>query len=587
MSNDFYIHIEPGDGEQLRVVVRREGDPMLPDGVPFTRPPFSLSQETGDTLRRGNAPKQLVAKVTADVSQWLLGEDISAILNGALAQPDSKNRFVFSLDNDVRAAFDDLPFELLRTSGGGSPLAVHPHVSSIVHRLTKLGNPPTARASSDWPLRVLIVRSNPLDLGGQVPAAGEIRKAILASNPHAAADVEVDILSREEVEGVVGLPTREGFADRIGLPGLVAYDVLAYLGHGEVLSAHEELTALGVLQFENDAGDAHDPVPADKLAARLRSVPLVLLIGCLTAAEVPKEIIDVMPDWLRGSQGVAQSLVNSGESGVRCAIGMRYRLESSDAKRFVEAFFKSLLKLTPGNVESAVHFARSELHFKSQLPLSWSAPVTFQTAIEEPMFAFLTTPPTAVCATQEQHGHMRAIFWDALSKHGPEAAIGVRNILQQVETKYIDSVLSNASLIMPVLVESQPAAQVELPLHLFGQESLDVDVLEGQLLVSGADLAIGDVKPTPQLTDNGYELFVSKDSGRVKFRIKRNGDAGAIPCGELARVRLDLGPAGPGAYPVAVQSLDAKPPSPVCPGTNAVIVQTPASDALPEEPPVP
>jgi len=140
------------------------------------------------------------------------------------------------------------------------------------------------------------------------------------------------------------------------------------MGHGDVFQVYQGLPPVNVLQLESDDGSVHITVPSDQLAIQLheRPVPVVLLIGCLTAADIPPDmkegVASLIPQWMRGVQGLAQALVNS-ESGVQLAVVRVYMLETTDATRFLNAFFKESIGNSAGNVEAAVHAARLELRF--------------------------------------------------------------------------------------------------------------------------------------------------------------------------------------------------------------------------------
>src|SRR5437588_433233 len=165
MSNDFLVEIMQELNGQLALMVRANNIPQVGQRLP--RQPFILETRLIDQLRRGDALPALVQQVTATVSAWLLGNDLQAYLIAALAS--GRMRLVFSMDVGLRAALADLPVELLELGGGVVPLALNPHVCAIVHLLDKVGVPQNSPSARNWPLRVLMVRSNPPDLGGSVP----------------------------------------------------------------------------------------------------------------------------------------------------------------------------------------------------------------------------------------------------------------------------------------------------------------------------------------------------------------------------------------------------------------------------------
>jgi hypothetical protein len=576
MATDYQLELSPGD-PLLRLVVRAQGLPQA--GMPLDRQRFKVEPDKMDQLRGGDAPPALVIEVADKVSKWVLGNDLGLLLVQAFGQPNSSVRLIFNVDERLRSDLADVPVELTVPAGGGTPLALHPQVTAIVHLLPKVGIPLTPLAADAWPFRVLLVRSNPADLGGAVPAALPLRAQILAAAPGLGPGlVQVDVLSREAGPGVVGDPTPAVFKEQLTR---IAYNLLIYLGHGDVLQTHQGLSPVGVLQFENDDGSAHESVPADQLAVLLhnRPVPVVVLAGCLTAGQLPQEIRAEVPQWIRGSQGVAQALVNS-ESGVQFAVGMRYRIDNQEAVKFLHAFFQSLLQDQPGNVEAAVRAARGDLHFLRPYSASWSAPMVFSTLRGEPLFPFLATPPAPASPILELEPYQRTreIFWRTLSglawsRRQPEFVDSLKQGLVAVEQQLVQIVLARAALLMPAWAEAQAGQMVHLPVELY--RPVQADVLEGRLVVDG-DISIQGVQPTQALLGSGYQLLAGAGGKQVKFRIQRDiPGQGVLPAGALFTATLVPGSASPVLYPVSVDSLQMQPQRPVCPGNNVVIVPPP------------
>ena len=575
MSNDFLVEIMPELNGQLALIVRANNLPQLGQRLP--RQPFNLEIQLIDQLRRGDALPALVQQVTAAVSTWLLGNDLKAYLLAALF--GGRMRLVFSMDERLRAALADLPVELLELDGGVVPLALNPQVSAIVHLLEKVGVPQNSPSARSWPLRVLIVRSNPNDLGGSVPKGAPIRDEIIQLGKKLDPSlVKVDLLSSEV--GVARPATWDAFREQLRK---TPYDVVVYLGHGDLLPANEGLPPSGVLQMENDDAEAHTPVSAKQLAAVLYNnpVPVVILAGCLTAAEVPIEkkqsVEESIPQWMRGSQGVAQALVNS-ESGVQFAVGMRYRLETHDAVKFLHAFFQSLLLDKPGNAEEAVRAGRTELHAISPYAASWAAPVIFSTRVPEPMFEFLATPPhKPIEAFDEQAQEIRNIFWKSLvqqplSKRPPGGIAPVNQVLADMEQRLRGDPLNKGPLMMPPMVEASAGQTVTLPIELYGQ--LDLDVLRGKVVVSGEAINFQSVQRTQALKERGYQVLAAREGNEIMFRIERTQDngGGPLPEGPLFEITLTLGAVFPIVYLVNVNILAIEPHTLIRSGNNAIIV---------------
>ena len=603
MSLEFRIDIAP-NGQNLRLNLLSKM-PGVPDaGQPFVRtlPIPNLSDADLDDLRRGNAQKPVVDQVTEHIRDWLLNVDLDPYLRTALAGPPGESvRLVFSInDEELRTKLSNVPFELCSLSGGGAvPLALHGKVASIVHLLPKVGVPPLAPNSGTWPLRVLIVRSNPLDLGGSVPPAAKTREEIhevIDAQPKLDRDlVQVHVLSSEVSPDLAGKPTLDNLKKQLQK---IPYDILVYLGHGDLLPVYQGLTPVGVLQMETEDATAHVTVPFDQIAVLLheRPVPVVILAGCLTAAEISAELkADVeknIPQWMRGSQAVAQALINS-ESGVQFAVGMRFRLETEDAGRFIRAFFNTLLlgqpepfKVPPGHVEAAVRAARRELYLGRPNSYSWSAPVIFRSLGQEPMFPHLASPPESVCPNTEQHQSLRAIFWEQLSKLAwnlrevPQSgAETVRGLLQNVEQQYVQSVLAKAPcFIVPGCIEGRHEGTVTVPVNLHGK--LNVDELRADLVFGGGLVKVKSLEASQQLLDSGYQMLSLAKGDYASFYIEKAGSSGdqssrGLPEGILLNATIELGQSYQVVYPASVNIKKIEPGQPVCTGNNAIIVPPP------------
>lgn len=587
MTSDFRIDIAPnGPALRFNLIHNTAGVPSV--GLPFDRQPLNLSGPLIDNLRRGDASPAEVQQVTSDLSKWLFGNDIAPLLSAALNQPGNEQvRLIFSInDEQLRESLADAPFELCLLQGGGIPLALNARNASIFHLLNKVGTSRLSPGAGTWPLRVLIVRSNPLDLGGAIPEAAVIRNDIANTlvnkglNPNL---VQVHILSSENGPDIAGKPTREGFRTQLNK---AAYDILIYLGHGDVLPVYQGLPPVNVLQLESDDGSAHVTVPADQLAIFLheRPMPVVLLIGCLTAAGVPADLKagvgSLIPQWMRGVQGLAQALVNS-ESGVQLAVGTRYMLETADAILFLKSFFNSLLASKPGDVEAAVHAARRDLHFSNPPgSYSWSAPIIFRDLRPEPIFPFLAAPPSNLCPTAEEHQSLRTILWDNLSKQAwairstNGASTTVHDLLATVEQQYVQAILAKGpALIMPICVEGRSEESVTIAMELQGD--LNIDELRGTIVVGGAEVNVTALVATPELLASGYEVLSSTKDNRATFSIERQVGTATMKTGPILKATVKLAEANQVVYPINLSITRTNPQQPVCTGINAVIVPGP------------
>lgn len=588
MSFEFRIEFAP-NGNDIRLNLKAELEGAKEAGDFFDRSNLDLSAADIDRLRLGTAGKQLVDKITAEVSKWLLSNDLKIYLNQAFAK--EKVRVILSFnDEQLRSKFGDIPFELCTPDGGGViPVVLREQVESVIHLLPKAGISPKSSTSNEYPLRILLMRSNPLDLGGSVPPASAVLDEInWLLGEHPVLDrklVQVDILSSEAVlSETVGKPMLDDLGNQLRK---VPYDILVYLGHGEVLPIYPDSPPVGVLHFETDDASGHTTVSFDKLTFLLQQypVPVVLLVGCLTAAEVPAEMKSNVeastPLWMRGSQAVAQALINS-ESGVQIAVGMRYRLETSDAKRFLKGFFRSLFdNKAPGNVEVAVRAARSELKLGENY-YSWSSPVIFRSKAQEPTFPFLASPPPLNCPNVEKQQHLRGIFWNILSQAAWSSRVNpagvteaVRVELNNAEQELINTVLQQANcLILPGFAEARHEETIKITVNLHGK--LKFEELRGSIVVGNAQsLRVKSLEPSPQLAANGYKLFSTETDNSADFIINRTNGNSDLPEGALFEVEVELGQAFPAVHAIGLSIEKVKPQKTVCVGSNAIVVPPP------------
>ena len=601
MSDECVIEFRQ-NGAQLDLDVRA---PNLGAGKTYARQALTLAPDELRQLRAGTLSDTMVNDLAARISAWLQTPDFDLPLVLGLQTPATDLwRLVFSVgkikDEKVRAELSDIPIELMTQQGDQTPFVLHNRIASLVHLLPKVGSPPTTATAGTWPLRILLVRSSPSDLP-PVPEAAPIRDAILALRPDLAGAnggprlVQVEILSSEPGAGVAGPPTKQQLKRQLGL----RYDILVYLGHGDVREAQAGALPISQLQLETDDRFA-DPLDQRRLSNLLHEnpVPVVLLVGCLTAAdldpEAREEVQDDIPNWFRGNQGVAQALIN-GQSGVQFAVGMRSMIAGKDAKVFLEAFFESLLRQAPdlalggvaGDVELAVRRARHELDLLGNLPLSWAAPVVFRTLGSEPTFPFLAAPPVYNVDPKVQKA--RAEIWDTLamlnwSLRPPASTTGlydrVCGLLKGFEDEMLEAALGHAAILLPERREIAPAelapdleeTPVNVPIVLHGAVTLRT--LRGTMVEGTGTGRIGALELNPALEAAGWELPVwTAQNNQLKFTLQRaDGMPGMLPAGPLFTARLLIGPAVQVVYTVNIDDLQSDPQLALCASDNAVIV---------------
>lgn len=393
-----------------------------------------------DQLRRMQASRELVVKLAHAVRELLLPTGPLWIVQNALDTLDKQHvepfRIVLETDDvQLRGFIADLPVELISladNSGQPRPLVARrsPPVS-IVHRVPR-GTPWQPPATNQ--LRILIVRANPADAGHGVPEAlplcDDLQGYVDALGRER---VRVHLLTAEEHQGK---PYKQGEPTYDELQRALeqnTYDAFVFLGHGD-LDAEQGSVLLFEQATEPERGAVVRTPPltegrfrheirAAVLADLLREhpVPLVLLVSCLSSQSVVpeqrKQIDAGIEQWMQGTRGAALSLLEE-HGGARAVVGMRYLLEKSVARPMLQAFFKSLLSIHPGDVERAVIRTRQELLNRASDPYeepAWSAPVLFRYDDTEPLLPFLAASDPAKQNPHDElllelHQRLQALF---------------------------------------------------------------------------------------------------------------------------------------------------------------------------------
>ena len=588
MINEIRIEISPSGQNELRLLLKGENLPDL--GEEIFKPPCMLVDDDIRKLRSGQPENSVVEKVADLISQWLLDPEIRLYLVNALNTPGETVRVIFSMSDRLRPLLADVPFELLQLEKAQTPLAVNKRVNAIVYHLPKVVTTQNPPAAQGWPLRILIVRSNPPNLGGAVPPAEPLRAAIMqiaqdAANimhqPLTAGDlVRIDVVS-SETPGA-GKVTLDAIEERLNGPAGEAgspYHILLYIGHGDFPPDFQDQnqTIGPELQLEDPQTGNAIPVSVSQLTGIIGDkVPVVLLAGCVTAQNFPapiKPLIDrEIPDWMRACQGLAQALVNS-SAGVQVAVGMRYLLETDDAVRFLNAFFRSLMIETPGHIEAAVRAGRIALHTQHPFPPSWSAPVLFRTMRPEPLFDLTKPPvPRAVEDQVEFYKTARLKLWEVMALQAAQKRLpGISEAIDASDEQLRMLLQPLGPVIMPHRSETQPGAQTGVLIELYGD--LNVDVLAGRLIVSGGDARFKALKLTQQVNQSGYRLAALAIQDRtIDFKLERGMGATPLPAGPLFDIDLMLGTGIGIVYIVSMAQLATMPDLPISASSNAILV---------------
>jgi CHAT domain len=566
---EFVLNIEPGAGTSLRISVQASGLAPIEDEV--ERAPPSFPPADLDLLRSGSALQPVADALAEQVTSWLLQGDMRGLLGTAFNAAAAPFRIVIRVHPKVDLA--EVPFELLKFNADS--LVLLQNVRAIVHMIKRPRAVPPLATRSGWPFRALLVRSNPADLGGQVPPILPLRDSILAiARARGLGDaVVVGVLSSEP--GGSGPVTYDALRAELDARSC---QVLVYLGHGDLQDAgFEGFPRMGVLQFEHEGSPYADPICAEQLRYELlgHPVPVVVLAGCVTAAS--DAVMRRFPQWMRGAQSVAEALV-FGESGVQCAVGMRYRLETEDANRFLAAFFESLLQSEPGDVERAVHRGRDAMLARKLYPPSWSAPVIFRTASAEPMFEWLRGQPGLLDPLDEPAQRVREQYWRALSSM-PSSVVESRafpsQFLGPVESDVVERWTKRGfAVCWPARIEAKPGEIVHV--GVTHQGALRVSCLKGRLTFPEILGRAPTARPTDTLRAAGFRAqFDLDEPGAASFTLIRPDGAAEIPSGPLVEIDLELPATTPAVYSLSVDSLQSDPAAPLHGWSNAVVLSPP------------
>ncbi len=243
------------------------------------------------------------------------------------------------------AALSSLPWELLRSRGGGF-LALD-RSTPIVHYLEV--DRPVVPLPLEGPLRVLAVVSDP---EGVAALDLEAERRRIEATWGRELGVEVDFLDHPTVPAL-----RDALLDRPA-------HVLHFMGHG----TFDEGTGQGSLLFEMESGQA-EPVTGSKLAHHLQlpqPPALVVLNACHTGRSVSRQGLDPFA-------GVATALV---KGGLLAVVAMQYAISDTAAIAFCGTLYR---RMAAGDgVDAAVTEGRLAIHgAEGTRPLEWAIPVLF------------------------------------------------------------------------------------------------------------------------------------------------------------------------------------------------------------------
>lgn len=578
MSAELRISPVLAGPDHITLVVKGAGLPAI--GKQLTRALPSLDEQQLENFRRGSIDDAKLKELSDTVTDWLFGADLRALLAAALPANAGGLRLVVEVPDELRSILCQLPFELVWHDTPDRPLILRNDVQSLVYVLAKAPQSGAMAPAQNWPFKVLLVRAFPPDLDEVPEVAPLVAKIRAAGAQYGAGMVQVDVLSREPA---IGSPaTWRAFKER--LQEAKDYNMLVFLGHGELVPSATGAEPIGQLFLESEDGQGSQAVSAPQLARLLSDCPVdvVVLAGCLTGADPPGGAARRRG----GAQGVAQALVNSSEAGVEVAVAMRTELRTTAAVTFLERFFKSLLNPKPnasgqvsaGNIDDAVRAARRELFLDNVFPPQWAAPVVLRSNEAEPFIDYLAQPITFnISPGLDMLLEIRSTLWNGLADYShaqgvPDQLQGKMVALAEVETR----LRVEAGQIGPFIMPRQltiPAGQAgEAVFELRG--ALALAMLSGRVVAAGGISVHGLSLPAAMQAD--FQLLADAQDPTVFELRSKTGAARALPEGEVLRATLNVGAdVGFGVYRVAIQIHRLNPPSVLWPGHGIAIVPRP------------
>ena len=263
----------------------------------------------------------------------------------------------------------DLPWELLYDRSDDSFLALSDRTPVV--RYVQLPDPPRALHVS-LPLRVLVIRSEPVDCPGLDLEAEWAQVAAALSELTDAGSLAFTELAAPTLSELRRALLRDTF------------HALHYMGHGGFDEQHG-----GALLFTDRSGHSV-PVTGGDLGVMLRdhtSMRLAVLNACEGARTDPADPF----------AGVADTLVRR---GIPAVVAMQFGFSDEAAIEFAPALYGALAAGRP--VDAAVTEARKAIYAVSSL--EWATPVLYLRADNAQLFDVAQRPPPSKAAGRVEEG---------------------------------------------------------------------------------------------------------------------------------------------------------------------------------------
>jgi hypothetical protein len=298
--------------------------------------------------QRASAIKDLpeMRRLGESLYDFLMAGEIGKVLQESLDYAERENKILRLCFRSESAAYDGLPFELLRnTVKDYGYLGLHSHLS-IVRDLTA---DPSRELQWTLPIRLLVLMASPVGNGyGPLEVQAEKDKIVkstrLLQRKGWLRLQVMDHITRSQLES---LPPR-------------SFDIIHFVGHGTI----DEASRSNCLVFEGSAGEP-DLVDAERLGQRLRQIGpgLILLNACATGEGIEKGAFVNVGRELQRTTGAA-------------VIAQQYSISDLGGILLSDAFYKTFAEtLSP---ELALNRARQIIAGAGDtLPSDWASPVYF------------------------------------------------------------------------------------------------------------------------------------------------------------------------------------------------------------------
>lgn len=277
---------------------------------------------------------------------FLMAAEIGNVLQASLDYAERENKILRLRFRSESAAYDGLPFELLRnTVKDYGYLGLHRHLSIV----RDLSADHSRELQWTLPIRLLVLMASPIGNGyGPLNVQSEKDKIIkstrLLQRKGWLRLQVIDHITRSRLES---LPPS-------------SFDIIHFVGHGTVDQASQS----NCLVFEGSAGEP-DLVDAERLGQRLRQIGprLILLNACATGEGIEKGAFINIGRELQRTTGAA-------------VIAQQYSISDLGGIVLSDAFYKTFAEtLSP---ELALNRARQIIAGAGDtLPSDWASPVYF------------------------------------------------------------------------------------------------------------------------------------------------------------------------------------------------------------------